>query len=186
LFDHAIQATASLAETLLDTGNRVGLLIYGRGREGVFPGYGRMQRERISRALGRTATGHNYALESLNRLPTRFFPARSQIIFIGPLSGSDDVAVLTRLRANGYAVMVVSPDPVDFELRALGSQMNQPSVQYANRLSHVERRLALISLRRVGVRVVDWRVDQPLDHVLAASTLRADQVRGSIPGSVSR
>jgi uncharacterized protein (DUF58 family) len=175
-----------LAETFLDAGNRVGLLIYGRGREGVFPGYGRMQRERILRALGRTAAGHNYALESLNRLPTRFFPARSQIIFIGPLTGSDDVAVLTRLRAHGYAVMAVSPDPVDFELRALGSHMNQPSVQYANRLSQVERRLALLSLRRVGVRIVDWRVNQPLDHALAASTLRAGQVHVSAQGSASR
>jgi uncharacterized protein (DUF58 family) len=187
LFDHATQATASLAEMFLEAGNRVGLLIYGRGREGVFPGYGHVQRERILRALGRTATGHNYALESLNHLPTRFFPARSQIVFIGALNGTDDVAVLTGLRANGYAVMVVSPNPVAFEAQSLAASgargtnaprtARQPGtrltgLEYANRLAQVERRLALLSLQRVGVQVVDWRVDQSLDLALAAASPR--------------
>ncbi|MCL5996638.1 MAG: DUF58 domain-containing protein [Chloroflexi bacterium] len=194
LFDHAIQATASLADTFLEAGNRVGLLIYGRGREGVFPGYGHVQRERIFRALGRTAAGHNYALESLYHLPTRFFPAHSQIVFIGPLNGGDDVAVLTRLRANGYAVMVVSPDPVAFEMQGLIPESNQSNVrrtdtrsgherpaitrmtgtEYANRLSYVERRLALLRLKRVGVQVIDWRVDQPLDQALATASPRGN------------
>jgi uncharacterized protein (DUF58 family) len=164
LYDHAIEATASLAETLLGQGNRVGVWIYGRGREGVFPGYGRMQRERIFRALGRTAAGHNYALESLQHLPTRFFPAGSQIIFIGPLTGKDDVAVLTRLRAKGYGVLVLSPDPLEFETRGLPAS---PSLLLARRMGEVERRLALSRLRQVGVQVVDWRTTQPLDEALA-------------------
>lgn len=169
LYDYSIQAAASLAEALLTQGNRVGLLIYGRGREGVFPGYGRVQRERMLRALGRTSPGHNYALENLDHLPTRFFPAGSQIVFIGPLTGSDDVAVLTRMRANGYGVMVLAPDPVDFEARAV---REAPGMQLAQRFTQVERHLNLMRLRRVGMQVVDWRVDQSLDNTLQEALAR--------------
>ncbi|MCL5273643.1 MAG: DUF58 domain-containing protein [Chloroflexi bacterium] len=176
LYDHSIQAAASLADMLLDQGNRVGLLIYGRGREGVFPGYGNRQRERIYRALGRTAAGHNYALESLMQLPVRFFPAGSQIIFIGPLTGADDGIVLTRMRANGYSVIALSPDPVDFELASLQAAASahdaRDCLQSASRIAQVERQLAVAGLRRVGVQVVDWRVTRPLDQALHESLAR--------------
>jgi uncharacterized protein (DUF58 family) len=169
LYDHSIQAAAALADMCLDQGNRVGLLIYGRGREGVFPGYGNGQRERIFRALGRTASGHNYALESLNHLPARFFPAGSQIIFIGALTGADDISVLTRMRANGYGVIVLSPNPIDYESASVQAVSG---VEYACRIAEVERRLAMAELRRVGIQVVDWRVDRPLDQTLHESLAR--------------
>ncbi len=176
LYDRTTQAAASLADMLLDQGNRVGLLIYGRGREGVFPGYGSRQRECIYRALGRTATGHNYALESLMQLPVRFFPAGSQIIFIGPLTGADDSIVLTRMRANGYGVIALSPDPVDFELASLQADAAPAGVpdyrKAARRIAQVERQLAVAGLRRVGVQVVDWHVDCPLDQALHETLLR--------------
>ncbi len=169
LYDHSIQAAAALADMCLDQGNRVGLLIYGRGREGVFPGYGNSQRERIFRALGRTASGHNYALESLNHLPVRFFPAGSQIIFIGALTGADDVSVLTRMRANGYGVIALSPNPINFEAATLQAAYG---VAYASRIAEVERQLSMAQLRRVGIQVVNWRVDRPLDQTLHESLAR--------------
>ena len=99
--------------------------------------YGDKQRERILRALGRTTTGHNYALESLQHIPARFFPSGSQIIYVGPLSGKDDVAVLTRLRANGYAVLVIGLDPIDYEVR-MAPEDNPPN-PLAIRLSRAMR-----------------------------------------------
>ena len=170
LYDHSIQAATALSDMLLDQGNRVGLLIYGRGREGVFPGYGNGQRERIFRALGRTASGHNYALESLNHLPVRFFPSGSEIIFIGSLTGVDDISVLTRMRANGYGVMALSPNPIAFE--AASVQADARAVSYARRIAEVERRLATVELRRVGIQVIDWVVDRPLDQTLHESLTR--------------
>ncbi len=169
LYDHTIQASASLAGMFLSQGNHVGLWIYGRGREGVFPGYGRFQRERILRALGRATTGHNYALESLDHLPWQFFPSGSQIVFIGPLTGIDDVPVLTRLRANGYGLLVVSPNPLLYEMSQVG---NLPGARVALRIGQVERHSALSQLRRAGAQVVDWHVDQPLDEALHAALSR--------------
>ena len=98
LFEHAISATAGLAETFLDDGNRVAMLVYGRGLEMTFPGYGKVQRERIMQALAHARTGDSLVFESLDYLPVRFFPAKSQIILVSPLS-QDDLSILTRLRA---------------------------------------------------------------------------------------
>ena len=70
----------------------------------------------------------NYALESLAYLPTRFFPAKSQLVFISPLQ-PDDVPVIVRMRALGYAVIVISPDPISFESSA--ASLASPAYQFA-------------------------------------------------------
>ncbi len=168
LFEHSIAAAATLADTFLSEGNRVGMVIYGSAIVNVFPGYGRVQKMRILRALGRASTGHNEALRHLDRLPTRAFPAQSQIVFVSPLS-RDDASVLTRMRARGYAVMVISPDPVSFEalwLKSASSGLDPAFQHTAVRMLQVERRLVLRRLRQVGIQVVNWDVTQPFDEVI--------------------
>jgi uncharacterized protein (DUF58 family) len=177
LFDHAVRAAASLADVFLSAGNRVGLLIYGRGMERTFPGYGKVQRDRIMRALARARTGFNYALASLEYLPTRFFPARSQIVMISPLT-PNDLQVLVRLRACGYQVMVISPDPIDFEARSADFRVlagRRRTLELATRIARAERRLLLCELQRVGIQIVDWQVAQPLDQVIHVSLGRLPQ-----------
>ncbi len=168
LFEHSVAAAATLADTFLSEGNRVGMVIYGSAIVNVFPGYGRAQKMRILRALGRASTGHNEALRHLDRLPTRTFPAQSQIVFVSPLS-RDDAPVLTRMRARGYAVMVISPDPVSFEalwLKSASTGFDPAFQQTAVRMLQVERRLILRQLRQVGIQVVNWDVTHPFDQVI--------------------
>lgn len=165
LFEHAVLATASLAETFLNDGNRVGLLVYGRVLDWTFPGYGKIQRERIIRALARAETGDSLIFDSLDYLPTRFFPARSQLVVISPLCG-DDLPMLVRLRARGYQLLVISPDPVLFEAKALGPQ---PGVKLAARIARLERTLLLRRLRQAGIQIVDWPIDKPFDQAIHTS-----------------
>jgi uncharacterized protein (DUF58 family) len=180
LFEHSVRAAASLAEAFLNDGNRVGLLIYGSGIESVFPGYGRVQRERILRALGRAATGHHFVFEKLDSLPTRFFPAQSQIVFVGPVT-ADDPAMLIHLRALGYALMVVSPNPVAFEAGAPSLRLSSShAVQYAHRIATAERTFNLQRLRRVGVQVVDWDVSLPLGNVIHEALARQPAARATL------
>jgi uncharacterized protein (DUF58 family) len=179
LFEHSVRATAALAEAFLNDGNRVGLLVYGSGIEGVFPGYGRVQRDRILRALGRAAAGHHFVFEKLDRLPTRFFPAQSQIVFVGPVT-NDDAPTLNRLRALGYDVMVISPDPIAYEMQSLQSSDSHVRTQYAGRIARAERLLNLQTLKRCGVQVVEWDVDAPLDGVLRTSLARQPAQRRSL------
>jgi uncharacterized protein (DUF58 family) len=171
LFEHAIRATASLAERFLSDGNRVGLLVYGRALDWTFPGYGKIQRERILRALARAQTGESQIFDNLDYLPTRFFPAQSQIVLVSPLC-LDDLPMLIRLRARGYQLLVIRPDPVSMELK-LPSQ--QPGIELAARIVRVERALLQRKLQQAGIQVVDWQVDRPFDQVVHASLGRMPQ-----------
>ena len=171
LLEHSVAATASLAAAFLNDGNRVGMLIYGRFLNWTFPGYGKIQRKRILEALTQVKPGDSLVFDQLDLLPTRYFPAKSQIVLVSPLS-PDDTSMLVRLRAQGYQVLVISPDPVSFEVKALGAQAD---VALAARIARLERTLQLRYLRRAGIQVVDWRVDQPFDRVIHATLARTPQ-----------
>ncbi|MFZ5910947.1 MAG: DUF58 domain-containing protein, partial [Chloroflexota bacterium] len=162
LFEYSVLAVASLADAFLAQGNRVGLLHYGRYIDWTLPGYGKVQRERILQALAHAQPGGSPVFSGLEHIPVRFFPAHSQVVLVSPLD-VDDLEVLVQLRARGYQVMVVSPDPVAFEL---GFLPGQPSVQLAARIVRMERSLALERLQRAGVQVLDWDVAQPFDLVV--------------------
>jgi uncharacterized protein (DUF58 family) len=168
LFEHAVRATASLAETFLSEGNRVGLLIYGGLLNWTLPGYGKVQRERILQALARAETGQSLIFEHLDFLPTRLFPAKSQVVLVSPLC-TDDLTMLIRLRARGYQLLVIRPDAVAFELHALEPR---PAVAMATRIVQVERRLLRSRLQQAGILVVDWPVDTPFHQVVHAALAR--------------
>lgn len=169
LFEHSVSATAALADMFLQGGNRVGLLIYGRGQETTFPGYGKVQREKILRALAQSSTGDNMALESFTYLPTRLFPPRSQIVIISPLC-QEDLPVLSRLRSYGYQILVVSPNPVHYESLHYGFGVTQP---LAVRIATMERQVLLRRLQRSGVLVVDWQVDGPMGQAVFTAVGRS-------------
>ncbi len=165
LFEYSVRATALLAGTFLSDGNRVGLLVYGGFLQWTFPGYSKVQRERILQALDQAQTGKSLVFDSLEYLPTRFFPARSQLVLISPLCW-DGLRMLVRLRALGYQVLVISPDAVSFEAQAL---KGQPGVALAARIARLERTLLLRKLQQAGIQSVDWQVDRPFDQVVHAS-----------------
>lgn len=171
LFEYSVRAAGALSDALLGEGNRVGLLIYGFGVERTFPGYGKVQQERILYALGQARTGHNFALENLGYLPTRFFPTGSQIVMVSPLL-LEDVSPLIQLRATGYEVMVISPNPVDFEARVFGMKGS-----LAWQLARIERALLLRKLQRLGIRILDWPVDQPFEPLVRSSLGRVSAGR---------
>ncbi len=114
LFEYSVQAAGSIADALLNQGNRVGLLLYASYLGWTFPGYGKIQRERILHALANAKTGDSQVFSDLEHIPTRLFPPESQIVFVSPLA-EDDLKPLVELRAQGDDVLVVSPNPVRFE-----------------------------------------------------------------------
>jgi uncharacterized protein (DUF58 family) len=162
LFEHSVQAAAALTDALLFQGNRVGLLVYAAYLAWTFPGYGKVQRERILYSLAHAKPGGSDVFSDLEHLPTRLFPPESQIILVSPLS-DDDLQPLVQLRAQGYQVLVVSPDPVQFELLYLQKTRN---VELASRVVQLERRLLLQKIQRAGIQVLDWDVRVPFDQVV--------------------
>jgi len=160
LFEYSVQAAASLADAFLTQGNRVGLLLYASYLGWTFPGYGKIQRERILHALANAKTGASQVFSDLEHVPTRLFPPESQLVFISPLT-EDDLKPLIQLRAQGYDVLVVSPNPVKFELSYLSS--SNANVDLAGRVIHMERLLLLQRLQRANIHVLDWDVREPFD-----------------------
>ncbi len=171
LLEGSVQATATLADAFLTNGNRVGLFIYGGSVNWTFPGYGRVQRERILQALARARIQHSQVFEGLDLLPTRLFPIRSQLVVVSPLR-ADDVDDIVRLRARGYRVMLIVPDPVEFEARSLEGL---EEIEAAIRITRLQRANLHRRLSRAGVQVLEWQTDTPF-HV------RASRVLGRRPG----
>jgi uncharacterized protein (DUF58 family) len=175
LFEHSVQAAASLAETFLNDGHRVGLLIYGRALEMTQPGYGKVQRERLLRALSNARTGDSMVFKGFDQIPTRFFPTHAQIIFISPLS-QDDLSALAELRANGFQVLVISPDGVAFALKPV--EKDTVEIALAARLARTERDLLLHSLERMGIQAVNWDLSTSLDGAIQAGLGKVGGGRG--------
>jgi len=165
LFEFSVQAAAALAEAFLRDGNRVGLLLYGTILDWTLPDYGKIQRERILKRLATAQVGESLVFDELENLPTRLLPPRSQIIFISPLQNSD-INVIVGLRARGYSVMVISPNPIAFELKSFPS--NDQKIQLATHLAALERVLVFKKLQQAGIQVLDWNTDMPLDQSVTA------------------
>jgi len=162
LFEYSVQAAAAMADALLTQGNRVGLLVYASFLRWTLPGYGKVQRERILHTLAHAQPGGSEVFSDLEHLPTRLFPSESQIVLVSPLT-EDDLTPLVQMRAQGYQVLVVSPNSVNFELSYL------PKDQYAElagRVVRMERTLLLHKVQRAGIQVLDWDVTEPFDLVV--------------------
>ena len=159
LFEYSVQAAGSIADALLNQGNRVGLLLYASYLSWTFPGYGKIQRERILHALANARAGDSQVFSDLEHIPQRLFPPKSEIMLVSPLS-EDDLKPLIQLRAQGYEVMVISPNPVKFELSYLPAN---ETIQLAGRVVHMERVLLLQKMGRAGIHALDWDVSEPFD-----------------------
>jgi uncharacterized repeat protein (TIGR01451 family) len=177
IFEHSVLAAAALTDAFLNTGNRVGLLSYGKKIVWTLPAYGKLQNERILHDLSRLETGDSMAFTSIF-VPRHIFPAHSQLVLISPLL-ADDFSILAELRLRGYHLLVISPNPVAFEFAALPK--NEPTL-LAKRIVQMQRRVLLRRLRGMGIQTVDWDVSQPFEQVAKRDLERRPaQVRGLQP-----
>ena len=163
-FDESVHAAASVALHFLRAGNNVGLLVYGDYLNWTYPGYGKTQRERILVALASAVPADKVAFEDLRFLPTRLFPAGSQLVVISPLADEDDIDVFGVLRARGYRVILIAPNPL---LREAPPDGKDPARETARHLLDLERSAFLSSLAAMGVEVVDWDLRFPLSLPVA-------------------
>ena len=168
MLEQSIAATTLLVDAFINQGNRVALLIYGHILDYTLPGYGKLQREKLLHALAGARLGATTVFAELRALPTQLFPPQSQIVFVSPLL-PDDAPFLRRLRAYGYQVLVVAPNPISYEVNQLS---DKPAVAFAARAARLERGLLLRQLQQAGIYVLDWDTAKPFDEVVG-TRLRA-------------
>src|SRR6185436_15677511 len=113
-------------------------------------------------SLAHARPGGSEVFSDLGHLPTRLFPPESQLILISPLQ-QDDLTPLVQLRAQGYQVLVICPNPVKFELSYLRKNR---TVELAGRIIQMERMILLQRVQRAGIQILDWNVAEPFDQVV--------------------
>ncbi len=158
LFEYAARATASLAEVFLRQGNRVSLLVYQRHLASVFPGYGKLQLNRVLHTLAQITPESASSFDSLQFVPIQMFSSHSLIVIISPLT-SGDWRFFRRLRAYSYQVLLISPDPLDYARRVLPADLDG---RLATRLTRLERQIEINQITQLWIPVIDWQVSQPL------------------------
>jgi uncharacterized protein (DUF58 family) len=184
LIEHTVGAAASLAEVLLHQGHRVSLLIFGEQMTTVYPGYGKVQLNRILRRLAQVRPGSTPSNFNLDYIPLRRFPSRSLVVIISPLTPGD-WPIFPRLRAHGNQGLLICPDAIDFALRTIPEDMVS---QLGLRAARVERRLELRKIAQLGIRVIDWQVEQPLSILVqdAFRPVRGQRARAAAAAAEGR
>jgi uncharacterized protein (DUF58 family) len=165
LFEYSVRAAASLADWFIHQGHRVSLLVFGKTIFRVFPGYGKHQLNHVLRCLSGVRSSSSGRMLGLHYLPMQMFSSHALLVVLSPLSRSDSL-FFPRLRAAGYRVMLISPDPYDFAYPILGKD---PDSQRAYELARQERRIQLQSISHLNIRVIDWQVSQPLYPLVRSS-----------------
>lgn len=164
LFEEAVSAAASVADDLLEGGNRVAFLSYGAAVEWTAPGLGREQRLKVKMAAARASLGDHAVFERFDNLPTGLFPPRTAIFLVSPLLRDDLVAVRS-LAALGYSVTVLRPDPL--ATGAESADRADAARGTATRLLSMEAGFLVDRLRSAGVIVVTWEPGSPIPPLLA-------------------
>jgi len=156
--EHGVRAALGIAEHVLASKNRVGLIVQREVLDWVPPAFGRKQLYRILDHLTRVRPGGEWPFAHVAWVLTRFFPRDCLIVLISPLQDRAALNAVIAMEARGYDVAIVSPSPLAIEWR-LGEQ--RPEDQTALRILRMERDNLISQLRRVA-QVVDWDPATPL------------------------
>ena len=157
-----VRAAVALASKILEGRNRVGLVVQREVLDWVYPAFGRKQLYRILDALIRVRPGGEWPFDHVVWVLERFFPRNCQVILVSPLLDREAMDTVIDLAARGFAIMIVSPSPVEIE-RAMYAE--DATLEIATRLLRMERENAVSALRRYAD-VVDWDPREPLAAAL--------------------
>lgn len=182
LFEKSVCACAAICDSTIREGHRTGLLLYGERLEWVFLGGGRVHSERILQTLAKADLGFSEAFADLGNLPARLFPSGSSVIIVSPFARGDEQALGT-LRARGYDVLALIPDPFTLmqskgprtdghENHISRTNRTETAADLATRLVSLERAMILRLLASAGVRTAMWDVNTPLGRLIKAEWRR--------------
>jgi uncharacterized protein (DUF58 family) len=163
--DLSVRAAAALAQAHLAAKDRVGFVEFGGFLRWINPASGRRQGEVLAEGLLPAATHFSYVVPQLERLPARILPPQALVVALSPLLDQRFVRALIDLWARGFdlALIAISPvEPTSWVLK--GSPLDRA----ACRLWALEWQARLDRLHGIGMAIVEWHPDAPLEAALAA------------------
>jgi uncharacterized protein (DUF58 family) len=161
--DLAVRAAAGTAMRYLAARDRVGLISFAQQLHWIAPAAGRRQADRI---MNHIATGLTvgYPLDLISALPHTALPPGALIIVFSPLLNLRLVEALRELRERGFATIVI--DVLTAE-PGTGRRRYRAVADLARRIWRMEQAAIRFSLREIGIPVVAWDGQSPLDDPLA-------------------
>ena len=159
--DLAVSAAASLATHYLREKDRVGLVSFGGVINWLHVSSGIVQLYRILDSLLDAEIFLSYAWKDVDLLPVRSLPPEALVVALSPLLDERAVRTLLDLRARGFDLALVEISPVPF------APAGRDEVdQLAHRLWLLRREALRSRYLRLGVPVVEWNGDVPLQSAL--------------------
>ena len=153
-----VRAALGVAEHVLASKNRVGLIVQRDVLDWVPPAFGRKQLYRILDHLIHVRAGGEWPFSFVTWVLTRYFPRDALVVLISPLTDRMSLDAVTTLAAHGYDVAILSPSPLEIERRVTA---RTPEAEVAYRILRMERENLVAQLRRIA-QVVDWDPATPL------------------------
>lgn len=159
--DLAVSAAATLATHYLREKDRVGLVSFGGVINWLHVSSGVVQLYRILDSLLDAEIFLSYAWKGIDLLPVRALPPNALVLALSPLLDERAVRTLLDVRARGFDLAVVEISPVPF------APAGRDELDKLARRFWLLRREALRSrYLRLGVPVVEWDADAPLQAAL--------------------
>ncbi len=159
--DLAVEAAGSLAGHYIREKDRVGLVAFGGVLNWLTVSSGVVQLYRVLDSLLDAEIFLSYAWKNIDILPVRTLPPHALVLALTPLLDERSVRALVDLRARGFDLAVIDISPVPFVQPGAG-----PLDDLAYRLWLLRRDALRSSYLRLGVPVVEWRQDAPLQAAL--------------------
>jgi uncharacterized protein (DUF58 family) len=159
--DLAVEAAGSLAAHYLREKDRVGLVAFGGVLNWLTVASGVTQLYRVLDSLLDAEIFLSYAWKGIDVLPVRTLPPRALVLALTPLLDERSVRALIDLRARGFDLAVVEISPVPFAHQGRG-----PLDDLAHRLWLLRRESLRSTYLQLGVPVVEWQSDRPLQAAL--------------------
>lgn len=156
--EHGVRAALGVADHVLASKNRVGLIVQRDVLDWVPPAFGRKQLFRILDHLIHVRPGGEWPFAHVTWVLSRFFPRDCLVVLISPLQDRAALNAVIGLAARGYEVAIVSPSPLALEWR-IGERRAEHETAY--RILRMERENLIVQLRRVA-QVTDWDPATPL------------------------
>ncbi len=156
----SVKAALTLANSILSSRNRLGLIILKNTVDWIYPGYGKKQYLKVVESLLNVESRSiSYIpLEFGKRIITRFFPPNSKVIIITSLFDSGINDIVYDLIIKKYEILVIVPY---FE-STLNSTVKE--------ILSFERRTKIRIISKYA-NVVEWNVDTPLTKSLEVARL---------------
>jgi uncharacterized protein (DUF58 family) len=178
--DLALRGAGAAARAYLEARDRVGVITYQwGGASWLAPGLGRRQVYRIIDSMLASDAGYARGA-SFARLPRAALPPGALVVVFSPLLDQRFVEALRDMRERGFNMLVVdvlnTEPPARRRIPSRGGlgglSPRTDTDRLARRLWRMEQDAIRFSLRELGIPVVHWDGEEPLDLPLAAHTRR--------------